>query len=72
MGTVEYTNDCTTISSAVLSEVLRCAQRGRQSDASHFCNLDRVLSTAGLIAHPEGATEVIQEIFVDTDVARIV
>ncbi|KAF9644889.1 periplasmic binding protein-like II [Thelephora ganbajun] len=54
MSTVKYTNDCATISSAVLSEVLR------------------ILSTAGFIASPEGATKVVQSIFVDTEVARII
>jgi len=54
MSTVKYTNDCTTIPSTVLSEVLR------------------ILSTAGFITSPEGAAEDIYEIFVDTDVARIV
>lgn len=39
----------------------------------HGChNTHRILSTAGFITSPEGATEVIQEIFVDTDIARIV
>lgn len=54
MSTVKYTNDCTSISSPVLSEVLR------------------ILSTAGFITPPKGATEAVQEIFVDTEVARIV
>lgn len=55
MSTVKYTDDCTAISSAVLSEVLR------------------ILSTAGFITSPEGAidSEAVQEIFIDTEVARI-
>jgi hypothetical protein len=72
MGTVKYTDDCATISSAVLSEVLRYAQVEASPPVTHYCNLNRILSTAGFVTTPEGAAEAVQGIFVDTEVARVV
>jgi hypothetical protein len=72
MGTVKYTSDCATISSAVLSEVLRYAQVEASPPITYCCNLNRILSTAGFVTSPEGAAEAVQGIFVDTEVARLV
>lgn len=33
---------------------------------------DRILSTAGFITSPEGGVEVVQGIFVDTVVSRVI
>ena len=72
MSTVKYTNDCATIPSSVLSGAkVRKGTEGSPTVA-HRCEFDRILSTAGFIASKEGATEVIQGIFIDTEVARIV
>ena len=72
MDTVKYTDDCATVSSAVLSEVLRYAQAEASPPVAHCYNLNRIISTAGFVASPEGATEAVQGIFIDTEVARVV
>jgi hypothetical protein len=73
MDTVRYTDDCTTIPSAVLSEVLRCVWRVKLIRLS-LTRRDSVsiLSTAGFITSPEGEAEAVRGIFVDKEVARIV
>ena len=71
MSTVKYTNDCATIPSAVLSEVLRYASAETNPPAAHPHHPYRILSTAGFISPPDGAVEAVQAIFVDTEVARI-
>ena len=45
---------------------------GANPPAAHRSNLDRILSAAGFITSPDGADEVVQGVFVDTKVARII
>ena len=47
-------------------------ESGGRSTAAHYRNFVRILSTAGFITPPEGEAEVVQGIFVDREVARIV
>jgi len=75
MSTVKYTNDCATIPSSVLSEVLRYVPARKPAHpTTHRLNhnLHSILSTAGFITPPDGADEAVQAIFVDTGVARII
>ena len=51
---------------------VRTTTAGGRGRFLSLLDIDRILSTAGFITPPEGAIEAVQEIFVDTEVARIV